>query len=132
MLYKIKNSISKRGDHRWQKGYYFKDRVSKLYSTSTDSNDLVVVVPVISCFQYAWPFKGYCTAQVQKNASVLHMKLYDDRTGRMFEDFGMQDNESNVLIIDKKGFIRYFKTGRLGEDEIASVIVLIKKLESEL
>ena len=109
----------------------FKDRVLKFCKTNTDTNSQVVIVPVISCFQYAWPVKGYCAAQVQKNASALKMKLYDDRTGRMFEDFGMQDNESNVLIIDKKGAIRYFKTGRLDEDEIASAIALIKKLESE-
>ena len=72
--------------------------------------------------------KGYCISRVQKNARRLGMKLYDDRTGDMCAAFGMQANESNVLLIGPEGIVRYRKAGRLEKSEIDVIIELIRKM----
>ena len=49
----------------------------------------------------------------------------------MLSAYGMKDNESNVVIIDKKGIIRYFESGRLKDDEISKIRNLIENLIRE-
>jgi len=49
----------------------------------------------------------------------------------MFADYGMKDNESNFVIIDKKGFIRYRAAGKIEDEEIKKIIELLNKFLDE-
>ena len=49
----------------------------------------------------------------------------------MASDYKMKDGASNVLIIDKRGTIRYFSSGVVASDEINKVKELLKKLAGE-
>jgi predicted transcriptional regulator len=49
----------------------------------------------------------------------------------MFTDYGIKDNESNFVIIDKKGFIRYRAAGKIEDEEIKKIIELLKSLLRE-
>ena len=105
----------------------FKDRVLDCLS-GDDTRSTVAIVPVINCFKYTWLFDKYCITKVQENARTLGMRLYDDRKGTMYNDFNIRDNESNVIIVDKKGVVSYRKAGRLNDTEINDVMKLIQKL----
>ncbi len=88
----------------------------------------VAVVPVANCAKYVWPIRRYCIARIQEYARKKAMNLYDDRTGEMFENYGMQDDASNILIVDKSGIIRYRRAGRLDGPEIDAAIELLHVL----
>ena len=105
----------------------FKDRVLD-YLSGDDRHSTVTIVPVINCFKYTWPFDKYCITKVQENARTLGMRLYDDRKGTMYDEFNIVDNESNVIIVDKKGIVSYRKAGRLNDTEIDDVMKLLQKL----
>ena len=46
----------------------------------------------------------------------------------MFSDYKTKDKESNVVIIDKKGIIRYFTAGKVENKEINKIKELLKSL----
>jgi len=108
----------------------FKDRVLD-YLSGDDKRSTVTIVPVINCFKYTWPFDKYCITKVQENARMLGMRLYDDRKGTIYDDFNIKDNESNVIIVDKKGIVSYCKEGRLNDTEIDDALKLIQKLATQ-
>lgn len=109
----------------------FKDRVLEDFPREPDKVGSVTIVPVISCFEFIWPFSRFCINEVQRNASRLRLSLYDDRTGRLFKDYGMQENESNVVIIDQYGIIRYRHAGKIKNTDITGVIGLVHALEQQ-
>lgn len=49
----------------------------------------------------------------------------------MFTDYGMKDNESNFVIIDKKGLIRYRAAGKIEEEETRKIIEILQNLLNE-
>jgi hypothetical protein len=108
----------------------FKDRVLD-YLSGNNKSSAVAIVPVINCFNYPWPFNKFCITKVQENGRTLGIRLYDDRSGRMYEDVGIRDNESNVFVVDKKGVISYCKAGILNDKEIDQIMKLIQKLATQ-
>lgn len=107
---------------------HFKDRVLKEFPDHSTVKSPVTVLAVISCFEFFWPLDRYCISEVQKNAEILGMALYDDRTGKMQQNLGLKKNESNVLIIDRQGIARYIGFGKLSEEEAEKVVRHIKTL----
>ena len=106
----------------------FKDKVLELYSTDDSMSQSVRIIPIINCFKYVWPFKKYCIKKTLENARSLGIRLYYDKSGKMYDDFGMKDDESNVFVVDKNGIVSYFKEGQLNDNEIDQVMKLIHKL----
>jgi predicted transcriptional regulator len=45
--------------------------------------------------------------------------------------YKMKDKEGNVVIIDKKGKIRYFSSGKIKDQEIEKIKELLKKIGDE-
>ena len=68
---------------------------------------------------------------VKENSKKEGITLYGDWDGKMFTDYGMKDNESNFVIIDKKGFIRSRAAGKIEDEEIKKIIDLLNKLLEE-
>ena len=106
----------------------FKDKVLELYATDDSKGQTVQIVPIINCFKYKWPINKFCIKKTQDNARDLGIPIYYDKSGKMYDDFGMKDDESNVFVVDKNGMVSYFKEGRLNDNEIAHVMKLIRKL----
>jgi predicted transcriptional regulator len=44
--------------------------------------------------------------------------------------FGMKPDVSNVVIIDPKGIIRYFSSGKLEDKDISVIIALLKSFKN--
>ena len=86
------------------------------------------VVPVIDCFAYPWPIKGFCVRGVQDNARRLSLQLYVDMSGKMFQDYGAASSTSTVVIIDRNATVRYIKSGRIAEEDVKGLIGRIRLL----
>jgi predicted transcriptional regulator len=66
--------------------------------------------------------------KLNETSAKLKVTIYGDWTGGMFTAYRMRDNDSNFIIIDKKGIVRFAASGRIP----ASRFEAIKKLFLEL
>ena len=123
ITYETKNAV--------EKNRTFKNAVLAWCASSDNKSGAVAPVPVVSCFKYAGPIADICKKGVQYYSKKEGLQLYVDRDGKMFNAFSMQDKESNIVIIDKKGFIRFQGSGKIPDAEISRLIQLIRELAGE-
>jgi hypothetical protein len=63
-----------------------------------------------------------------ETSTKLKITIYGDWTGGMFAAYRMRDNDSNFVIIDKRGIVRFAASGRIANSRFEA----IKKLLLEL
>jgi hypothetical protein len=63
-----------------------------------------------------------------ETSAKLNITCYGDWTGDMFAAYRMRDNDSNFIIIDKRGIVRFAASGRIDNSRFEA----IKKLLLEL
>jgi hypothetical protein len=63
-----------------------------------------------------------------ETSAKLNIICYGDWTGGMFTAYRMRDNDSNFIIIDKRGIVRFAASGRIDNSRFEA----IKKLLLEL
>ena len=106
----------------------FKDALLQAFPPDERTCSKIALVPVIDCFAYPWPIKGFCVRGVQDNARKLNLQLYVDMTGKMFQDYGAASSTSTVIIIDRAGLVRYVMPGKIAEADVGSVVELVRTL----
>jgi len=106
----------------------FKDKLLQIFPPDERLRRNIFLVPVINCFAYPWPIKGFCIRGVQDNARRLNLQLYVDKTGEMFADYGATTDTSTIIIIDRSAIVRYAHSGRIPEEDVAGLIELIRTL----
>lgn len=97
-----------------EKNRQLKDALNKFYNEQPDTvKKLIVRLPIINCSGVFWPFTGIWRGKLRDNSKKEGITIYGDWNGKMFSDYKMKDKESNVVIIDKKGIIRYITSGKV-------------------
>jgi len=114
-----------------EKNRAFKKAVLAFCASRDNVGGTVMPVPVINCFKYIWPASSICATRVEKHSQKEKLRIYTDRDGRMFEDFGIRDNESNIFIIDRQGIIRFAKAGKVEKIETEAIMKLLRRLAAE-
>ncbi len=115
-----------------QENRKLKDELKSFYQERTDAEKgLIVKLPVINCSGAFFPFTAIWKSKLRENSIKEAVTIYGDWNGKMASDYNMKDGASNVLIIDKRGTIRYFSSGVVASDEINKVKELLKKLAGE-
>ena len=66
--------------------------------------------------------------KLNETSAKLKVTIYGDWTGGMFAAYRMRDNDSNFVIIDKKGVVRFAASGKIPNSRFEA----IKKLLLEL
>jgi hypothetical protein len=66
--------------------------------------------------------------KLSETSAKLKVTVYGDWTGSMYADYRMRDDDSNFVIIDKKGIVRYAASGKIPRSRFEA----IKKLLLEL
>ncbi len=66
--------------------------------------------------------------KLSETSAKLKVTVYGDWTGSMFVAYRMRDDDSNFVIIDKKGIVRYAASGKIAPSRFEA----IKKLLLEL
>ena len=112
-----------------EKSRNLKRELNRCYDElSLDLRKSILRLPVIKCSSAFWPITEIWKSKLRENSAKEGLTLYGDWDGSMFSRYKMKDNETNVVIIDKKGIIRYFEQGKLGDDEIYRVKSLLTEL----
>ena len=66
--------------------------------------------------------------KLKETSTKLKITIYGDWSGGMFAAYRMRDNDSNFIIIDKKGIVRFAASGKIANSRFEA----IKKLLLEL
>ncbi len=66
--------------------------------------------------------------KLRETSAKLNKTCYGDFTGGMYAAYRMRDNDSNFIIIDKRGIVRFAASGRVDNSRFEA----IKKLLLEL
>jgi hypothetical protein len=112
-----------------EKSRNLKRELNRCYDgLSDDLRKSILRLPVINCSSAFWPITEIWKSKLRENSAKEGLTLYGDWDGSMSSKYKMKDNETNVVIIDKKGMIRYFEQGKLGDDEICRIKSLLTEL----
>jgi len=63
-----------------------------------------------------------------ETSTKLKITIYGDWTGDMFAAYRMRDNDSNFIIIDKRGIVRFAASGRIDNSRFEAIKKLLLKL----
>jgi predicted transcriptional regulator len=95
-----------------------------------EDQQMILRIPIINCEGAAWPWKGIWKTRLIDNSQRVGMIVYGDWDGKMGAAYGMKGDDTNLLILDKKGVVRYFQSGAVtGNGETAA---MLKKLLKDL
>ncbi len=112
-----------------EKSRNLKRELNRCYDElSLDLRKSILRLPVINCSSAFWPITEIWKSKLRENSAKEGLTLYGDWEGSMFSKYKMKDNETNVVIIDKKGIIRYFEQGKFADDEIYRIKSLLTEL----
>lgn len=117
--------------HSLGKNAPLKDRLTDLYSAQPASiKKEIFRLVVIDCSEATWPTLPIWKSKLNQHSAIEGFTIYCDWTGNMFARYCMKKNESNFLIIDRQGIIRYSASGKINDkfDEIKELLLrLVKK-----
>jgi hypothetical protein len=66
--------------------------------------------------------------KLRETSEKLKITIYGDWTGGMYAAYRMRDNDSNFVIIDKRGIVRFAASGRIDNSRFETIKNLLLKL----
>jgi predicted transcriptional regulator len=69
--------------------------------------------------------------KLNETSVKLKVTIYGDWTGGMFAAYRMRDNDSNFVIIDKKGVVRFAASGKIGNNRFEAIKKLLLELVAD-
>lgn len=88
-------------------------------------------IPIIDCSSAVWPITQIWQYKLKENSAKEGITIYGDWDGKVRVEYGLQPNESNVVIIDRKGTVRYCSSGVIGFEERQRIVDLVTSLLQE-
>jgi predicted transcriptional regulator len=83
---------------------------------------------VIDCSDAILPTKPIWKSKLSEHSRLQGFTIYGDWDRKMLADYGLQRNDSNFLIIDKHGIIRYSGTGKIDPGQFPKIKDLLYSL----
>ncbi len=124
LFYETKEASRKNSD--------VKDRLNGLYDRQDmETRQSIVRVPVFDCSRVFWPISLVWRESLRKHSKRVGITLYGDWDGRMGRDYQMKENESNVVLVDRRGTIRYASYGRITDLQFAEIEELLDRLVNQ-
>jgi hypothetical protein len=109
--------------------HQFKDVLKKFYRAQpANIRREVFRLVVVNCTKSFWPTTPLWKSSLREHSKEEGFTIYGDWTGRMFTDYHMKAGESNFLIIDKHGIIRYSSTGKVSPRKFGKIKRLLLSL----
>jgi hypothetical protein len=115
--------------HSLGQNQQLKDVLKKFYRVQPPNikKDVFRLV-VIDCSKSSWPTAPIWKSQLREHSRQEGFTIYGDWNRRMFADYHMEPEESNFLIIDKHGIIRYAAAGKIDSGEFEKIKELLLTL----
>ncbi len=76
-------------------------------------------------------FRGAWEKGLRDNSLKEGITIYGDWDGKMSSNYRTAEGVSNVIIIDKKGIIRYYASGQIEDKNISIIEELLESLVKE-
>jgi predicted transcriptional regulator len=115
-----------------EKNRALKNEVNLFYSGQTDSmKKSISRIAIVDCRKASWPLTGLWKSKLVENSKKEGIMIYGDWDGMFAKNYNIMDGETNFLVIDKKGSIRYSKAGQIDKNEIYKIKALLTKLLEE-
>jgi predicted transcriptional regulator len=114
-----------------EKNRELKEALKKLGRDDSRPPGTLAAVAVADCSGAFWPFTRIWRSKLIENSKKEGLTIYGDWDGTMRSDYGMKSNESNVIVVDGTGIIRYSKAGKITGQGINELQDILKKLVSE-
>lgn len=112
-----------------EKNRKLKDELNKYYDAQKDEvKKLIYRLPVINCSDARSLAKGIWKNKMRKFSEKEGIVIYGDWDKKMFHDYKVKDKDSNFMIIDEKGVVRYSKSGLIDDAETKKIMDLLKEL----
>jgi peroxiredoxin len=92
----------------------------------------IVWLPVINCSQAFWPLTKIWRQKLREHSEKEGLTIYGDWTGKMAADYQVKADDSNFIIVDKKGSIRYFVSGKVDRSSFQEIQRLLLTVASSL
>lgn len=113
-----------------EKNRELKNELNKFYDAQSDADKKDIRrIPIINCagvfFTEMWK------KELRANSKKEGMAIYGDWDGSMASSYGFKADDSNLVIIDKSGMIRYIYTGKVEDRQIQSIKELLSRLIKE-
>jgi peroxiredoxin len=83
---------------------------------------------VMDCSKSVWPTTLLWKNGLREHSVEEGFTIYGDWTGKMLKSYHMKPEESNFLIIDKRGIIRYTATGKVNPSQFEKIKELLLTL----
>ncbi|MGO9532716.1 MAG: hypothetical protein ACLPT6_07840 [Desulfobaccales bacterium] len=102
------------------------DRCGVCHEQETKENIFRLVV--INCTDASFVTRPIWRTKLREGSMRQGMTIYGDWTGTMLQDYQMQDHDSNFLIIDGNGIIRYTAIGLIENGQFEKIKELLLNL----
>lgn len=118
--------------HVIKKNIELKNELKRLYREQPPNiqRDIFRLV-VIDCSEAIWPTLPIWKSKLREHSRKEGFPIYGDWTRRMWGDYHMAPDESNFLIIDKQGVIRYSAAGKIDRSKFDKIIGILHNLAYE-
>lgn len=115
--------------HVIKKNIELKNELKRLYREQPPNiqRDIFRLV-VIDCSEAIWPTLPIWKSKLREHSRKEGFPIFGDWTRRMYGDYRMAPDESNFLIIDKQGVIRYAAAGKIDRSKFDKIIGLLQNL----
>jgi alkyl hydroperoxide reductase subunit AhpC len=121
LFYETRQVVDKNDD--------LKDELIRLYQDQPENIQKEIFrLVVIDCSQATLPTQAIWKHKLAQHSLALGFTIYGDWNRKMLLDYGLERNDSNFLIIDKNGIIRYSSTGKINNGEIKNIKNLLISL----
>lgn len=106
-----------------------KDELKHLYRLQPENiKKEIFRLVVIDCSRASLPTIPVWRTKLAEHSREQGFTIYGDWDRKMLMDYGMEKNDSNFLIIDKNGIIRYSTTGKISNGQIEKIKNLLTSL----
>lgn len=115
--------------HVIKKNIELKNELKRLYRAQPEEikRDIFRLV-VIDCSEAIFPTLPIWRSQLKAHSQKEGFTIYGDWNRTMFKEYGMKADDSNFLIIDKQGVIRYSATGKIDPSQFDRIKEILQTL----
>ena len=125
LFYECKDALAKSRPLKKALNAYYQEQAKEM-------NGSLVVLPVINATSgAAWPWKGLWKQALSEQSKRVGMTVYADWDGRMCAAFAMDGNDTNLVILDKNGVIRFHQTGAVSPEQADAIRTLLEHIVNE-
>ncbi len=112
-----------------RKNRVFKDYLKSLYNVQPEAvKENIFRLVVINCSEASFVTRPIWRTKLTEGSMRQKMTIYGDWTGTMLQDYQMQDHDSNFLVIDGNGIIRYAACGLIEDGQFEKIKELVLNL----